>query len=287
MKNVMELFKGDAVKFFGIDKKIVSAARTERLQIDIQKNIDDWKLLADDGTYIHFEFQSDYDKNDLSRFMVSDAMFYFKEKKPVQTIVVYSSDIKETETSVDAGSLRYDVQAFYMVKLDGDDSYSNIKAKVEAGDPLTKQDLMSIVFLPLMTNSVDKGTRLEQAIHLSMDVPDKNEQLQIQAMLGLLAEKFIKDDSRLEKIKELIGMYKIFEMLEKDIEDRVTADVTNRITAEVTNRVTADVTARVTPVIRASEKVLIAKNMLLEGEPFEKVMKYTGLSREEVENLSA
>jgi hypothetical protein len=122
---------------------------------------------------------------------------------------------------------------------------------------------MSIVFLPLMTNSVDKGTRLEQAIHLSMDIPDKNEQLQIQAMLGLLAEKFIKDESRLEKIKELIGMYKIFEMLEKDIEDRVT------------------------PVVRANEKMLIAKNMLLEGEPFEKVMKYTGLSREEVESLSA
>jgi hypothetical protein len=28
----MELFKGDAVRFFGIEKNIVSAARTEMLQ---------------------------------------------------------------------------------------------------------------------------------------------------------------------------------------------------------------------------------------------------------------
>ena len=51
MKAVMELFKGDAVKFFGIDKRIVSAARTEMSQIQVQKNINDWVLLADDDTY--------------------------------------------------------------------------------------------------------------------------------------------------------------------------------------------------------------------------------------------
>jgi hypothetical protein len=65
-----------------------------------------------------------------------------------------------SSTLLNAGSLHYSIEAFYMVKLDGDESYEKLKAKVNTGEPLTKQDLMSIVFLPLMKNSVDKGTRL-------------------------------------------------------------------------------------------------------------------------------
>jgi len=100
MKSIMELFKGDAVKFFGIDKRVISAAPTELSHIPVQKNINDWVLYADDDSYIHFEFQSDYSKKDLARFMVSDAMLYYNEGKPIKTIVVYSSDIKETITAI-------------------------------------------------------------------------------------------------------------------------------------------------------------------------------------------
>jgi len=212
----MELFKGDAVKFFGIDKQVVSAARTALAHIQVQKNINDWVLLADDGSYLHFEFQSGYDKKDLARFMVSDAMLYYDEGKPVRTIVVYSADIKETITTVDAGSIQYNVDTFYMSKLDGDKAYAELRAKVEEGEPLTKQELMSIVFLPLMKNSVDKSTRIEQAITLSRELRRRNEQLQIQAMLGMLAEKFITDNQELQRLKEMMNMGVIAEMIRED-----------------------------------------------------------------------
>jgi hypothetical protein len=49
-------------------------------------------------------------------------------------------------------------------------------------------------------------------------------------------------------------------------------------------RETAEATAKVT----AKETALnIAKSMLKNGEPFEKVATYTGLTREEIENLVA
>jgi hypothetical protein len=217
MKSIMELFKGDAVKFFGIDKKIVSVARTELSQIHVQKNIDDWVLYAEDDTYIHFEFQVTYNKDDLTRFMVSDAMLYLIEKKPVKTIVVYSSEIEDTITTLDTGAIQYNVEAFYMVKLDGDKAYADIKSKIDAGTPLVKQDLMSIVFLPLMKNSVDNETRLEQAISLSKAINVEEEQTQILAMLGLLVEKFVTDVDKLEKLKELLNVGKIFEMMRNDV----------------------------------------------------------------------
>jgi hypothetical protein len=103
MKNIMELFKGDAVKFFGINKRIIAPARTEFSHIPIQRKTGDWLWETDDDSYLHFEFQSDYDKQDMSRFMITDAMVFFKTGKPVKTIVVYSADIKETITTTGRG----------------------------------------------------------------------------------------------------------------------------------------------------------------------------------------
>ena len=255
MKAIMELFKGDAVKFFGIDKRIISATRTELSHIQVQKNIDDWALYADDNTLLHLEFQSSYDKADLARFMVSDAMLYFKERKPIRTIVVYSADITDTITTLDAGAIQYSVDAFYMSTLDGDKTYADIKAKIDAGVPLVKQDLMSIVFLPLMKNSVDKDTRLEQAIMLSKTLPDKNEQTQIQAMLGLLAEKFVKDPAVLKRLKELMSVGAIFDMVREDA--------------------------------MSDKAIEIAKNMLRDGVGISVISKYTGLPESIVRDLKS
>jgi hypothetical protein len=67
----------------------------------------------------------------------------------------------------------------------------------------------------------------------------------------------------LEKIKELIGMSKIFEMLKEDAKVEIRVEIINERNAE------------------------IAKSMLRDGEPYEKVIKYTGLTREELEGLVA
>jgi predicted transposase YdaD len=249
MKSIMELFKGDAVKFFGIDVKVVSATRTELSHINIQKNIDDWVLLTEDDSFIHLEFQTTYSTDDLARFMVSDAMLYYKERKPIKTIVVYSSDITDTITTLDTEAIQYQVNAFYMTRLDGDRTYSDIKAKIEAGIKPTKQDLMSIVFLPLMKNSVDKITRIEQAIGLSKELKDHDEQLQIQAMLDLLAEKFIRDKEILSRIKEMLNMGAIAEMIKRD------------------------------------DMIDVAKKALIEGASIEFVMKITDLDVETVSQL--
>ena len=39
MKNIMELFKGDAAKFFGINKRIVAPARTELTYVKMTKKL--------------------------------------------------------------------------------------------------------------------------------------------------------------------------------------------------------------------------------------------------------
>jgi len=267
MKGVMELFKGDAVKFFGINKRIVSATtvsaavRTELVHVHVQKNINDWILEADDGSFIHFEFQSSHDQNDLSRFMVSDAILYYKMQRPIRTIVVYTANIKNTTTVLNAGAIRYSVDAFYMSAMDGDRTYETIRAKVAAGEPLTKQDLMSIVFLPMMKNSVDNVAVFERSINLSKEIHAKDEQLQIQAMLQLLAGKFIKNRDILLKLKEVLNMSIIGKMIwdegmEKGMEKGIREGAIN-----------------------------IAKKMLKRGTPIEIVMEDTGLDEAIISKL--
>ena len=187
--------------------------------------------------------------------MISDAILHYNTGKPVRTIVVYSADIKETITTLDAGAIQYNVEAFYMSVLDGDKTYADIKTKVDAGESLTKQDLMSIVFLPMMKNSVDKITRFEQAITLSKEITAADEQAQILEMLKILAEKFIKDLETLQKLKEMTEMGIINEMIRDDA-----------------------VNAR---------NIDIAKNMLREGATVAFVSKTTGLDESTVLQLKS
>lgn len=81
---------------------------------------------------------------------------------------------------------------------------------------------MSIVLLPIMRSKDDKITRIRNCIELSKKVEDTAELLQIQAMLYLMAEKFV-SETDLEKVKEVISMVPIMEMITNDAikDDRI------------------------------------------------------------------
>jgi hypothetical protein len=212
MKYVMELFSGDALKFFGVDKKVVSIERTELGHITLQRNRDDFLMTTEDNWLIHLEFQVTRRKENLPRFMISDAMLYYNTHKRVMTIVVYSGDIKKTGTTLDAGAIKYSVKALYMSDLDGDRTHEELRAKVESGKPLTKQDLISIVFLPLMRSEATRTEQVKKSLKLTNQLPESDEQMQIQAMLILMGEKFLNRDE-FEKLKGELSMLKMVKWL--------------------------------------------------------------------------
>ncbi len=251
-KNVFDLLSDGGLSFFGIKAKITAHAKTEYNVVEFQKKIDDRVYLLDDGTFLHLEFQSTSKSADIRRFMLSDAMLVNKENKSVRTIVIYTANIVEAENALVRGSLVYTVENFYMRNFDGDHTYAAIKAKVDRKEGLTKQDLMGLVLIPLMRNSVDLETRIEQSIDLSKMI-DEEAQSQIIAMLYVFAEKFIADAERLLKVKEKISMMALGQML---VEDG-----------------------------RKEEKIEIAKNALQEGSPVDFVAKITGLTIEAIKKL--
>ena len=150
-----------------------------------------------------------------------------------------------------------------MSTLDGDKAYADLKSKVNAGDILTNQDLMSIVFLPMMKNSVEKTERFEQCVALSNEISDKDTQAKMHGLIGLLAEKFIKDKDILRKIKELMGMGIIFEMMR---EDGMKEGIKEGI---------------------KQTSIEIAKNLLKKGSAIEFVAEATGLEEELIAKIKS
>jgi hypothetical protein len=99
---------------------------------------------------IYLEFQTTNKSDDIKRFMAYDALPAYKENKIVKTVVVYSSNVKSAATTLDLGSTNYNFNACYMCDVNG--------------DKLTKQDMISFGFLPLMKSKKDKNELAIEAV---------------------------------------------------------------------------------------------------------------------------
>lgn len=215
MKSIMDVFKEDALKFFGIKSKIITSARTELKNLQITTAFMDYTFLLDDNSFIHLEFQTTDKKDDLSRFLAYDAALHYKEDKPVNTIVVYSSNVKKAVTSINIGSIKYSVKAFYMNSIDGDKKLEYLSNKIHNNEILTKQDILALVFLPIMRSAKDKTDRIVNAITLSKEIENKENQNNSLALLYAFAEKFVSSEN-MNKIKEVFQMTELGKLLKQE-----------------------------------------------------------------------
>lgn len=212
LKKAMEFFKDNAVKFFGINTKIIAPAETEIKNIDIKTNYMDYLFYTEDGNYLHFEFQTTDKKEDIKRFLYYDASLYYKEKRKVKTIVVYSADIEDVDTYVDAGTIKYEVDAFYMKKLDGDEKLEYLQNKILKGENLTGEDILTLSFIPLMSGKSSRSERTLKSLDLTDKLPEGLEKLQCVSLLYALFEKFGDAFSK-NRFKEVISMTEIGKMI--------------------------------------------------------------------------
>ena len=103
-----------------------------------------------------------------------------------------------------------------MRDFNGDEMFEKIKTKIENGEEVTKQDLMGLVLVPLMKHKNGTAEVISDTINLSEKINDDEDKAQVQSMLYLLAEKFIKEHEKLNQIKERISMTRLGEMLFND-----------------------------------------------------------------------
>jgi hypothetical protein len=167
-KKMSELFKDETLKYYELNlPKIISVKPTELPVINVSDRNMDFVFELEDNSLLHLEFQTTWKKADLLRFAQYDIALYQKERRKINTVVIYSGKYESAENELDMGSIKYKVQQVFMIKYDGIKRYKEIKGKIEKEEPLTDKDLMDLVFLPLMKNEKSEEEVTKEALELA------------------------------------------------------------------------------------------------------------------------
>lgn len=171
MKRAMDLFAEEGLKFFGIDKKVKELGPTELVVLEAKNMFMDYTFLMEDDTFIHFEFQTTNKGNlDLIRFRAYEALLSHQTGKDVVTYVVYSGNIKKPKNMLLIGINEYKVISIAMKDKDGDKIYNDIVNKISNGIGLTRQDIISLTFTPIMGGNTSLVDRILNAIHIVKNI---------------------------------------------------------------------------------------------------------------------
>lgn len=219
LKSASAIFGVDLPNCLDVSQSASAVMPTETIHLEVRHMYEDFNFMTDDGSWLHFEFESDaLTLDDLKRFREYEAAISRTYKVPVTTYVLCSSDRKNIKTSFREGINTYRVKLIRLKRKSADLIFRRIQKKQDKGESLTKSDLLPILLTPLMSGKLTllerflKGFQILKAAEATM----KRETLiQLQSLLYVFAGKFL-DRNDLEKVKEVISMTILGEMLMND-----------------------------------------------------------------------
>ncbi len=205
MKRAMDLFVEEGLKFFGINKKVKEIGPTELVVLETKNMFMDYTFLMEDDTFIHFEFQTtNKGKVDLRRFRAYEALLSHQTGKDVLTYVVYSGNIKNPEDTLKTGINEFKINLVSMADKNGDEIYTDLIGKIQSGSEITKQDIISLTFTPIMGGKISTIDKILNAINIVKGI-DKDYKYDVESILYAFANKFLSGKD-LEKVKEELRM---------------------------------------------------------------------------------
>ena len=216
MKMGFDYFRDTILKTLNIHYEFVDSKPTEAIEIHIDNLYMDYNFLTTEDVIIHIEFQTteDHVTDDLMRFHVYEALLMRKEKKKVITYVIYSGGIEKVRTELECGIHTYRVNPIYLTGHDADEIFQSVKAKIEAGEPLSEDDFANLTLTPLMTSKMCRKDVIKEAIQIVKQEKQLTAE-KTMAMLYTLADKFL-SAGELNEIKEVLAMTRLGQMLYDD-----------------------------------------------------------------------
>ena len=215
MKKAMDVFAEEGLKFFGINQKVKDSSSTEIVVLEALNLHMDYTFLMEDETYIHFEFQTNNKgKKDLRRFRAYEALLSLQKEKDVTTYVVYSNNIKKAISTLETGISKFNVKSIFMSEKNGDLIFEELEKKINNKEKLTKQELISLAFTPIMGGKLTKVEKIIKSIRI-VKSSDSEYKYDIESMLYAFADKFLQGKD-LQKVKEEISMTELGRMLIED-----------------------------------------------------------------------
>lgn len=252
-KYVSATFKNINLEFYGVKTaKIKELINVELPIVEIKDNSMDFVFLLEDNTYLHLEFQTAYNKNDLIRFCIYDLKLFERDNRKINTVIIYSSNSEKIKNNLNIGVTIYSPQVIKMKDYDGDCIYNEIKSKIDNKIKLNELDILNLLFIPLMSSKQSKSDLAIKSIKLAKNIEDKDKQNMCIGSIFAFAYRYL-NEIEINDILEVLRMTDLGSMLIKEGIEQ--------------------------------EKREIVKKALKEGATIEFVQKITGLDIETIKVL--
>lgn len=208
LKTSMRAFVNELLPYLKIKGKAVSYGTTELVYLDLKKLYQDFNLVMEDGTWKHFEFQSENEgRKGLKRFRSYEAVTSYQNNVEVTTYVLFSGKIKNPMTELKEGVNTYRIIPIIMRNKNADRIIRKLQRKQKSGRRITKKDLVPLMLCPLMGGEMPQKERIQTAFQLTQNSTEVGAEdiRNIEAVLYAMAEKFL-EPMELKEIMEGIGM---------------------------------------------------------------------------------
>ena len=232
----------------------------------------DFNYISGSGNWIHLEFESDsVTKEDLRRFREYEAATSRSFNVAVVTYVICTSGVKQLLSKLPEGINSYQVKVIRLKNRDADRVIEQLEEKQKRGKALDKSDLVPLLLTPLMSGKLEIVDRIIKSLHILREASSSVTEIELekmQAVLYALADKFLQEQE-LDRVKEMIAMTKLGEMLLKDGMERGLADGKAEGKAEGESKIVAIIRKKRQKNLNVQ---MIAENLELDASYVEKVV---------------
>lgn len=134
----------------------------------------------------------------------------------MRLIIIYTGDVERADPILETGCITLRTEQAFLSKIPGDAEYSRIRDKIEAQEPLSDEDSMKLIILPLTQKGDDeKQDMIEKVIGLAEQISDINQKIFILSGVIVASDKFI-DRDYLEMMRRRINMTRLGQLYEKE-----------------------------------------------------------------------
>lgn len=260
-------FADKSLKVYGLDiPKIKQVLPTNLPAVSANELRIDNLFLLEDGTIAIIDYESKYKKEDKIKYLnyITRVLERYKTEGKLdielRMIVIYTADVKpeEVQPEYNAGTLKFAITPAFLSQIDSKEVMDRLNKKVLNHEPLTDEELMEFIILPLTyKGDDDKKKALESSISLAKKLD--NEELSVFILTGILvfSDKVI-DNETAKKVKEWISMTKVAKLYEAE-KERAIAEKDVEIAAEKAKRAKAEAALAEKDAKIAAEKAENAK----------------------------
>jgi len=182
----------------------------------------------------------------------------------LRMIVIYTGDVETAKDTWEIPCLTLKMEQVFIHSLPDAEIYQSVKKKLENNEILSEKELMQLIILPLAKKGKEaKQKMIEQVVDLAKQIEDENTQAFVITGILVSSDKFI-DRDYAKSVRRYLSMTKVFQILEEEKQEAINL-------AEKEGQ--------------RKSQLQIAENLIKAGADILMIMKGTGLTKEEIEEI--